>query len=210
MKTRDEYLRIEQWRGMEMLARHELLEEGYWNDGDGARWLIGRPRESFGLTEIIAGVSGSLVVHGDFQLCRFSYGDRNAWLRLLWMADCRDIDHYVSEKAHIGIRSDLDDYDEQVARHELIAYAKEAHDDDCREKAAVLRGALQHTDSWLELRQYLSDEGSRWDLWEMTPGRVPGSRVIIAHLAMNKCASLLRQQHGAGGPPACRPRQAAE
>lgn len=205
----DEYLRQQQWSATQQLAKHELLEECYWDDGRGARWVIGQPGTFVGKCEIFAGIGGSLIVHGDYDLCRFGhYGDRaDAWARLRWMADCTDVGYYVAQKASIGLRrQDIEEYDEDVARHEIIEHVKDAHRDGSLDKAAVLRGALEHAAYKEELAAYLHDNSGHWDLWELQPGRVLSYRVVVSHVALNRCAWLLRARHGMQGPPACRHR----
>lgn len=59
-----------------MYKDHQLLSEVYWDNGRGARWLIGKPGTRVMASEIIAGTCGSLVVHGDCDLSRFAqYSD---------------------------------------------------------------------------------------------------------------------------------------
>jgi hypothetical protein len=210
--NRNEYLRRQQWDALRQLAKHELLDESYWGDGSGARWVVGERDTFVGKCEIVAGIGGSLIVHGDYDLCRFGhYGDEtDAWHRLRWMADCTDVDYYVAQKASIGLRrQDIEEYDEDVARHEIIEHVKDAHRDGARDKAAVLRGALKWTECAEMLTEYLHDHSSNWDLWELRPGRVLSYRVVVSHVALNRCAWLLRARYGYAGPPACRQKAAA-
>jgi hypothetical protein len=203
-----EYLARQQWNAMQQLENHVLLGEAYWDEGRGARWCIGRAGTNIGKTEIIAGIIGSLVVHGDYDSARFScYGDRaDAWSRLRWMADCTDVDYYVAQKASIGEpRVERHDYDARVARHELIwtIQEKEREDDDV-EYIGVLKEALEHVEHREELRQFLSENDEGWDLWEHDFGRVTGWHVVVCHVALNKCAWLLREKYGDEGPPGAR------
>ena len=199
---------------MQQLAAHELLDESYWGDGIGARWIVGQRGTFVGKCEIIAGIGGSLIVHGDYDLCRFAcYGDRaDAWARLRWMADCTDVSYYVAQKASIGLRNqDVVEYDEDVAvagLRERLADERQEHDVD-QEMLEFLEGALAHTENQHELRRYLAEEGSRWDAWEWDVGKVLSYRVVVSHVALNRCAWLLRARYGYAGPPACRRKEAA-
>lgn len=213
----EEFMQKTVAHGTKMLAKHQLLGEAYWDDGLGARWLIGQPDSSFGRTEIIAGIFGSLVVHGDFDTARFaSYGDRaDAWSRLLWMADCDDLGYYVAQKASIGMGGGeklSHEYNEDVAQHDLRAliadYSEggtsfsEGHYADMVE---VLREALEsYTEDEPTLRGFLHEHDKGWDLWEHTLGTVLRPHVVISHCALVRCAALLRERYGDEGPPATR------
>lgn len=212
--NRDEYLRQLQWQIASLYQDHQLLSEVYWDDGRGARWLIGKPGTRNMLSEIIAGTCGSLVVHGDCDLARFAhYGDhRDAWNRLCWMGFCRDVGYYVSQKASIGMgRSGRgsDEYDEDVARHDIQAYIDELKSEDFQrreqeELIELLTESLEWAESEHNLRGFLSAR-DKWDLWEHTFGRVVATPVITGHLALQRCAYLLLDKYGDEGPPECRP-----
>jgi hypothetical protein len=211
----DEYMRRLQWGIADLYKNHELLDEQYWFDGSGARWLIGRPGTGVMLTEIIAGVHGSLVVHGDCDLSRFAYYSdyRDAWNRLCWMGRCQDVGYYVAQKASIGMgrSGGGKEYDERVARHELERYVAELRGEDLQhrnqdELIEVLTDALEHVEDEHELRSFLYQNDKGWDLWEHTFGRVVATPVITGHLALQRCAHLLLTKYGEEGPPACRAR----
>lgn len=204
----------DQWRAFEMLGAHELQAEAYWDEGRGARWVIGKPGTFHAKCEIFAGIGGSLVVHGDFDMVRFGhYGDRaDAWSRLRWMADCTDVGYYVAQKASIGSRGrdSVEIYDEDVARTDLLQvicdYRRERHDR--RDAAGAIRvlveAARDHTESKERLYNFLYQEGGEWELWDHSSlGAALDPQVVISHVALNKCASLLRERHGKQGPPAC-------
>lgn len=204
----DEYARRGQWTAMSFLAGHGLLGESYWDAGRGARWCIGRTDTFIHRCEIIAGIGGSLVVHGDFDIMRFAhYGDHgDAWSRLLWMADHRDLGYYVAQKASIGMAraTDVYEYSADVARHDLERHIRDWVESECSPAAIeVLCGARRYTDEEHELRRFLQEHDKGWDFWEMTIGQVLRPSVITSHLALNKCAALLREKYGASGPPAC-------
>lgn len=209
MTSAGEYLRQMQWEGVSMLHEHQLVGEDYWDEGRGARWVIGRPNTFVAKCEVIAGIGGSLIVHGDFTVVRFGhYGDHaDAMSRLCWMGCCTDVGYYVAQKASIGMgrRGSVEVYDQEVAEHELLERIKE-DEQEARdpEMLACLQEALdEHTESNEELRGFLSREGHRWDLWELSPGMVLDPHVIISHVALNKLASLLFEKYGDAGPPAC-------
>jgi hypothetical protein len=205
------HVRKMQWGSMMWLTEHALLGEAYWDEGRGARWCIGRPHTFIHRCEVIAGIGGSLIVHGDFDTARFAhYGDHaDAWSRLRWMADCTDLDYYVAQKAAIGAGGDREgvmEYVPRLAKQELRERADEWERDGYDARAvALLRGAAQtHTEYEHELRTFLGENDKGWDLWEHEFGKVPASHVVVSHLALNKCAALLRERHGAEGPPECR------
>jgi len=203
-------LRQDQWHAMQMLHDHQLLGEDYFDDGRGARWVIGTPGTFTFRCEVIAGIGGSLIVHGDFDVVRFGhYGDHaDAFNRLCWMGDCYDVGYYVAQKAAIGSgrRAGVNAYDEEVAQDELRWWIDDTDDDDerSREKKRVFQDALSHTEDEHTLRTFLSDNDRGWDLWELTLGRVLDAHVVIAHVALNKTVALLVERYGEEGPPACR------
>jgi hypothetical protein len=211
MSGHDEYLNRMQWQAFAMLAEHTLLGEAYWDEGRGARWCIGRPHTFIHRCEVIAGIGGSLIVHGDFDTARFAhYGDHaDAWSRLRWMADCTDLDYYVAQKATIGAGGDRNGvmaYVQRIAEQELREQADEWERDDYDARAvALLRAAAErHTEHEHELRTFLWENDKGWDLSEYEFGKVLDDHVVTSHLALNKCASLLRERHGVAGPPECR------
>lgn len=204
----DEHLCRMQWQAFKMLGEHQLLAETYWDEGRGARWLIGKPDTVHARCEIIAGIFGSLVVHGDFNTARFAhYGDKaDCWSRLRWMADCTDVGYYVLQKARIGERLGFGEecgYDEDVARYDLRQHATEYEKErpERPEVIAILREAADsYTESEHALLDYLSSSAAWGELWESRFGQVVPAHVVISHVALNKCAWLLRERHGADGP----------
>jgi hypothetical protein len=199
----DQRLRKHQWSMSALLVEHQLQAESYWPGG--ARWVVGKPGTSVLRFEVIAGICGSLIVHGDIDIVRFGhYSDRrDAWSRLQWMAFCTDVDYYVAQKASIGMGrvSDSMIYDEDVARAELLRDLKEAQSEGPPALAKVLEEALEHyTEDEHELRNFLASAGN-WDLWEREYGRCLSPSVILAHLALNKTACLLQEKYGESGPP---------
>lgn len=70
--NRDELVARYIWSSVSWLADHQLLGDAYWNDGAGARWEIGQPGTFVHRCEILAGISGALIVHGDFDVVRFA------------------------------------------------------------------------------------------------------------------------------------------
>lgn len=210
----EKHLLRDQWRALSWFADHQLLGEDYWDEGRGARWVVGHPGTFTNRCEIFAGIGGSLIVHGDFEVVRFGhYSDhRDAFSRLCWMGMCRDVGYYVAQKASIGMGrwTDAHRYDEDVAKADLLAKARQ-EDDELPELAEILREAAQEaTESRRDLEDFLSRRaGGRWDAWEWIGnfGRVLDSQVVIAHVALNKAASLLFEKHGDAGPPQCRREQ---
>jgi len=200
-----EHLRRMQWAAASWVADHELLEEQYWEGGQGARWVVGRPKTFVHRAEVIAGIGGSLIVHGDFDLCRFGhYGDhRSAWRRLLWMADCTDVGYYVAQKASIGMggqRHGDEYYDADVAAHDLKdEIAQQTADGADPELIDVLTDALEHTENEQGLREFLH-EHDKWDLWEYRFGEVVPHHVVTNHCILQRTAILLRAKYGDVGP----------
>lgn len=208
-----QHLRMLQWQIASLYQDHQLLSEAYWDNGRGARWLIGRPGTNVMLSEIIAGVCGSLIVHGDCDTSRFAYYSDypDAWSRLRWMGFCGDVGYYVAQKAHIGMgrSGGGEEYDGEVAKHDIAQFANDARrsgyeTERLKRLFEVLREAHDyHTESEYDLRAFLSRNDSGWDLWECTFGRVVPTPVITGHLAMQRCAYLLLDKYGIGGPPEC-------
>lgn len=209
----DERLRELQWSIAAMYAEHQLLSEVYWDEGRGARWVIGKPGTNVMRTEIIAGICGSLLVHGDCDLARFAhYSDhQDAFSRLLWMGCCRDVSYYVAQKYSIGMArsgAGAKTYDEEVAQHDIrqrIAEELEGGREPDDPLIGVLQEALDnHTESHHELRMFLSENDKGWDLWEWSLGEVIATPVVTGHLALQRCAYLLADKYGWDGPPQCR------
>ena len=206
-RSRSEYIRKQFWDAHSQLYRHELLAETYW--GGGARWVIGQRDSVHSRCEIIAGIFGSLIVHGDYDVCRFAHGGGTPWDCLRWMADHTDFGYYVMQKASIGTgHSHVWTFDADVARHDLREFLADRDEDEDF-------GALKHLfeevsaldlESEAQLHAHLneSDLYHRYDLWECSFGRVPEFRVVVSWAALNKCAWLLREKYGHGGLPQCK------
>lgn len=209
--ARNEQLRSQAIREF---ADHRLLGECYWEEGRGARWLIGKPTRVEFRSEIFAGSFGSLLVHGDIDTCRFAhYGDHgDVWNRLLWMADCTDLGYYVRQKASIGMAGSAEAYDEDVALYDLRRARLERTEDGraCDELIGLLTDAEKHVDEKHELRGFLSSNDRGWDLWKLEIGRILAPRVVFAHAALVRTAGLLREKYGPDGPPAARVAEAAQ
>lgn len=205
MKTlsAEKHLLQSQWSAMRQVAEHTLLDETYWLDG--ARWLIGRPGTCMDLCEIIVGAVGSLLVHGDHETCRFACCWDDPWPRLLWMADHCDVGYYVAQKAAIGSpRSDVSSYVPEVALHELrerLEQVGEPETEADRALCEILEEAQDYVGNQHELRTFLSEHDNGYDFWEWHVGEVLSYHVVFAHMALNRCAWLLRAKYGPGGPP---------
>jgi hypothetical protein len=193
-----------QWQMASLYANHELLAQSYWDGGAGARWVIRLPNRSEFYTEIFAG-AGGLLVHGDIDVVRFAHdSSRSAWHKLTWMAHCTDIGYYVAQKARIGMGDVLThQYDESVAREELRERAEEVGADIPALREVLLEAAEDYAEDEYSLRSFLSERDQGWDLWECSFGNVVPHRVVSAHAALNKCASLLIERYGPSGPPQC-------
>lgn len=211
-----EHTRRTQWSTYGWLTEHQLLDEQYWDEGRGARWVVGQPQTFIHRAEVIAGIGGSLLVHGDFDLCRFAhYGDHgDAWSRLLWMADCEDLGYYVAQKAAIGMAGLTNErgYDVDVAAHDLRQeydeMGEDPEDPNPRLRELLLE-AIDHTETEQDLRDFLYHGDEGWDLWERDYGRVTPGNVVVNHCLLQRTAWLLRLKYGAAGPPACRSEVAA-
>jgi hypothetical protein len=213
MTAAEKHLRRLQWEIARMYENHQLLDEQYWAEGRGARWLIGQADTNVMKTEIIAGICGSLLVHGDCDTARFAYysDHRDAWRRLCWMGCCRDLGYYVAQKYSIGMArsgAGSDTYDEEVAQDDLrrrIAEEIECGREPDDPLIVLLHEALEsHTESEHELRMFLSENDKGWDLWEWRFGEVIATPVVTGHLALQRCVYLLVDKYGWDGPPACR------
>lgn len=207
----EQYLRQIQWSGFGWLLDHELLGETYWDKGAGARWCVGKKGTFVHRCEIIAGIGGSLVVHGDFDTVRFAhYGDHpDAWNRLQWMAKHKDVGYYVAQKAAIGAghgRDEVHHYDSDVAEKQIGLELEAVESCGDREREArILKCALNRVEFEEELSEFLhSAEAVDFALWDHRFGRVLDAHVIIGHLALQRCMYLLVDKYGWEGPPECR------
>ena len=208
--NKQEYLEESQKKAAERMGELGFVgSEVYWDNGCGARWCLGRPGTNRDKTEIVAGVLGSLLVHGDYETCRFAhYADKpDAWNRLLWIADCLDVGYYVSQKARVGMCDDVSgSYDSRVAAHD-IRVAIEAHQNEADDEAVkLLRESLEenHHEDQQELMAFLSQSEVELCVSAHGFGAVTSWRVLVAHAALQRTASLLRERHGPDGPPSAR------
>ncbi len=213
MTPRIERLRKAQWTSLGWLASHKLLGEDYWDGGRGARWVIGEEGTFTHRCEIIAGIGGSLLVHGDFDVVRFAhYSDHaDAFSRLCWMGRCYDVDYYVAQKATIGLGRfgrNVWAYDEDVARSEIQALIDEAraecaHDATCTTETRLrfFLLALHRAECREELLHFADSAGRGEDFADV--GLVLDPHVVTAHVALNKTVALLLDRYGLDGPPAC-------
>lgn len=211
MRAEEQRLRRIQWDSAAAVRHHELRDETYWSHG--ARWRLASTGSQY-QCEIIAGAFGALLVHGDVAAVRFASGDAaSAWALLLWLADCTDVEYYVTQKACIGSGPEtVFEYDWTIARDSMREVAEE-WDRTGEESASVvdvLRRAAEHEWTEEELGEFLCRMGAKLcggrpsALAELRFGRVLRSNVVFAHAALNKCAWLLREKYGPEGPPDCR------
>lgn len=226
-QSADERMRQIQWWALEWFRDHELLSEEYWDHGRGARWLFGKRDTFVHKLEIIAGIGGTILVHGDWKpVCFAHYSDHpDAFHRLCWMGLCTDVGYYVAQKATIGAdRASVYTFDDDVAEHELRTeirfHTREArHSRESSQfelgTARKLRRALtlfrEHGWDARALAEHLYTHVP--DICDPGPqdfGIVLESHVIIAHIACHRLVHLLRERHGPEGPVQCRARSFVE
>lgn len=199
----EEYSRRMQWYCADHFKDAELLAESYWDGGRGARWVIGKPNTFVYRAEIIAGIGGSLLVHGDIDDVRFaSYGDRaDAWSRLTWMGLCRDLDYYVEQKACIGTSRRERCYEPDVAVYDINRLLEEREMDQ-RIVDALIEARDEHADDVHALRGCLDQVRYIDDFWEWGGdiGEVIETRIVNAHAALHRCVHLLVERYGWEGP----------
>lgn len=191
--------------------------------GEG-RWTIARRYEDglwqgFYLTEIIVGINGTLIAHGDISPSIFvahsSYDDP---LQIVhWVARSR-ISGYLQTKASCGLMESgvhtlTRKFDEKVAIWELKRHLKDrldeledehGGDENGDEEVAAWRKAIRAVggDPWELVRQELYDdleEAGHCDagelIWDI--GMVPAPRLYYAQAACRKLLELLEEENEA-------------
>jgi hypothetical protein len=188
---------------------------------DARSWVCYKPHPDGGWDSIywfeaVVLHGGTLLVTGDIDLVHFAYygkGEPEDVLR--WMGACKDVGHYVLQKATIGMtlsRHDqtLEHTDRAVWLHDALDYIKH----NCLDGGeVVLDSLLKHGElipDWLvgmvepvvdgtDPKEMLA-EGLDQEAYEAGAygwGLVPTSRVIYAHAALTKLVQLLDAEHSA-------------
>lgn len=161
------------------------------------RWIIAREIEgkttSVFKTEIIALYNNSLYIGGDIDVVVFSYGPSDPIERLKWIGYTNDY-AYVAEKARIGTSRSFKEYDEAVAKQDLLELM-ENHP----KHAYFLE---DHLDK-LYRAEFVVDEiyngCSDIDIEELEDfGKVLSSSVVYAKEAVNKLCQLLEGEEKSG------------
>jgi len=176
------------------------------------RWLLQRPHAKgwdhpkrrwdwMLAAEIIClGDGGSLYVGGDIDHVVFSYGPLDFLERVQWMGGHANVDHYVLQKASIGMSNiGVGAYDPKVAETELREMIDEyTCDDEPDDIAEGLVDFLRDND--------LSEYNSCERLWEALCdgmrhtrfceeyrafGNILSWRVVYAHAALARLCHLL-------------------
>jgi hypothetical protein len=209
----DQHLRQHQWNSWRMIAEHQIKHEELAEDERTGRWVIGQPGTHIGEVEIIAGRWGTLLVHGDFDVCAFAYyGDHgDAWSLLRWMGDCTDVGYYVAQKAAIGMGNRIhEEYNADVASYELQWHLDHDHWDDDEERERFSAAFDLVHDGDYALLDYLYNNGFNDLVMDCSFGRVLSGRVVVAHACIQKLTLLLREKYGPGGPASPRGCMATE
>jgi len=211
------YQRVTEEQAAESFSEHVIKEKG------DLRWVIAKKYEdgswcSYYLTEIIVGVGGTLIAHGDIDASIFScYGKFDDPLQVVsWVANSR-IANYLVSKATIGMTAQhtegmIQRFEPDVAIWEMedrikdrLAEIEEDETNDLDEiddeEIAAWRKAIRAVggDPWemvrWELYEDLSDAGcDAIDemLWNI--GLVPATRLYYAQAACRKLLELLDQE----------------
>ena len=208
------YQRVTEEQAKEAFSEHVIKEKG------DRRWVIAKKYEDgswcgFYLTEIIVGVGGTLIAHGDIDASIFScFGKYDDPLQVVrWVANS-GVANYLVSKATIGMTTQHTEgmtkrFDADVAIWEMedrikdrLAEIEEDVDEDMDEiddhEIAAWRRAIRAVggDAWemvrLQLYDDLIDAGCSdvgemiWDI-----GLVPASRIYYAQAACRRLLELL-------------------
>jgi hypothetical protein len=210
------YQRVTEEQAAESFSEHVIKEQG------DRRWVIAKKYEDDGswcdfyLTEIIVGVYGTLIAHGDIDASIFfCYGKFDDPLQVVrWVAES-NVANYLVSKATKGMTTYHTDgitkrFDADVAIWEMedhikdrLAEIEEDSDEDeiDDEEIAAWRRAIRAVggDPWEMVRLELYDDLCRagcsdvgemiWDI-----GFVPASRIYYAQAACRKLLELLKQK----------------
>jgi len=206
---------------MEEQATGDFKDHELKSSGDG-RWVIAKRYDekswqSFYMTEIIVGIGGTLIAHGDIDICVFTrFGHYDDPIQVVnWVASS-GISSYLKTKAYMGFTpqsgKDLtEDFNEDVAiwelerliRDRLDERSDEMSDEDSQEddQISAIREAISALkngyEEWEkireELREGLEDAGC-CDVGEMIwdIGQVPAVRLFYAKAACRKLLEILR------------------
>lgn len=211
------YQRITEEQAREDFSEHVIKRRGE------DRWVIAKKYEDgswcgFYLTEIIVGVNGTLIAHGDIDASIFScFGKYNDPLQVVsWVANS-GVANYLVSKATMGMTTQHTEgmtkrFDADVAIWEMEDRIKdrldEIEEDETNDldeiddaEIAAWRKAIRSVggDPWemvrLQLYDDLSDAGCS-DAGEMiwNIGLVPASRLYYAQAACRKLLELLEKE----------------
>lgn len=166
-------------------ANHQLLHA---STGRISTYAIGKPTRSEFYAEIYVGCG--ITVQGDIDLVSFVGGPTGHVAKLHWLAT--SYHDYAQKKAAIGMTDSgslTTEYEPEDAKEIIL---------DQRRHRGI--GRKQARDTWDAIERCEPQEnvhdalmaGDIYDAWELLPlGNVTSSRVINAHVAVQKLVELL-------------------
>jgi len=104
----------------QLSERHWLIQRPYPDGHPGFDWTYG--------AEIIVTLSGRIVVTGDIGPMLYGHYTRpreNPEGAIHWMGRQKEVTGYVCEKSHIGLGESTEQWEREVARHDLQGYYDE-------------------------------------------------------------------------------------
>jgi hypothetical protein len=167
----------------ESLSEHVIKQHTVISDTHSIS-LIKKPGRSEFWAEIICGVAGTVIVHGDFDMCGFRGWYKDSWRQVLsWVASSH-IDYLVAKASHLTDEVYTHEFCRQTAEEDLERYLEEELIDfDTCSKAKSL---LYEPD---KAREFIYNATADAELYF---GEVAASRVVFAHVAIQKLVELLK------------------
>jgi hypothetical protein len=187
------------------------------SDEDGGRWLLQRRYkddtgwDSVYFTEVIVLHGGKIYVGGDITPVVFAYGPaKNPRDTVRWMGECKDLGHYVAQKAAIGMTDYLiTEYSHEAAMETLRDWEKELQEQQKEDPSQDTEEEIENLkDIFEDNRRYQYSEvemvekihetmGSDWLCDRRRFGHILKPAVYYAHAAMAKLCAIWRQTDAA-------------
>jgi len=208
---------------MEIQANQAFEKHELKSSGDG-RWTLAAKHDdgdwtSTGITEIVVGLNGSVIIHGDYDPVIFtSYDHKASALQLVqWVARSRGIG-YLTSKAVRGMSAPADKditktFDHDVAIWEMRGHIQTALADIDTDDSEELQRIEPEIEAWREAISAVQSDHEPWEcvrgrlyddleesgmsdvgefVWDI--GLVPSSRIFYGQAACRKLLQLLENK----------------
>lgn len=215
-QTREAYIAGRQAQAREAFEHHQIRHR------DARSWVCFHLNENKKWSsaywfEAVVLYGGTLLINGDIDLMHFAYYGKheNPEQVLRWMGRSRDLNHYVREKAAIGMtlpssaHGVIDAFDEDVWMDDAIGYVEDIITGQKLDTSQGLDLDALAIPEWLKKLLSDAEDGQLRDIivgdpsdlppdaWEagiFDWGEVPSTRLIYAHEALRRLVYLLDQE----------------